>query len=739
MAVWAWLCLVCLASVSIPLHAQAERLHVTGDMPARADALPRAEFDAMVAEATELADKRPSDEIVPLPDVWRTLTRDKLAAMLLMPDFGQIPKWPRAMLTDQAATWDLLDFTRPSDAAVLWNRLWPPGDDPRPNHGGTLYVPDPTWSPTSVAMLAVFSCLPSSIWSAQEDPQVWARRKNLGWRWGDMQTWDGMRQCLPRNIEYWQSKTAANVMVERVAAILTRKFSDEVLNDGCSRSGPDDCLVLLQALYGLDHGNAKLPDLLKRVEPSFGLDSAADILTTAASNDPSVLDGQRAIVLRRSSFLTLKLLVLLQHPHAWPQGEFKRTVRQAMETTLVATRLRGFHRFGTLLDGIEPDVANPWQWLEPAQEGIIATDMGRLGGEYAGRLGCDLARLGESPGSPSFWQGYVVENIRLGHGDCGAVRELRLSLLMAPDGAARRRSVSALLPIAAELTAKGELRERALDEVTESCKGYKPGTPDPFKLCAGVAARSTAAAAKKAAEPPVDPFRCESEVIAAAEQTLHVVGNDYRSVCRLDPSHRGRAIVALAYSPVDEEAGNPDSTDEPGDYDLDLAIFDVATGEVISHSHEAGAIPSDAIRFDSLTIDTGRYVLARGRRAFGIRTTHSAHCSICSYGTAELALYMPDGPQLSKVLETIVGEYQDNSTDPCPNGTSSRETTFSVGSGRSHGFADLVASTVTTFACNDEKNTPQRSKPEGTMTLHFDGHAYSIPGAPTPASGGKSS
>jgi hypothetical protein len=100
---------------------------------------------------------------------------------------------------------------------------------------------------------------------------------------------------------------------------------------------------------------------------------------------------------------------------------------------------------------------------------------------------------------------------------------------------------------------------------------------------------------------------------------------------------------------------------------------------------------------------------------------------------------MPDGPQLSKVLETVVGEYQDNSTDSCPNGTSSRETTFSVGSGRSHGFADLVASTVTTFACNDEKNTPQKSKPGGTMTLHFDGHAYSIPDAPTPASGGKSS
>jgi len=745
MAVWAWLCLVCLASVSIPVHAQAERLRVTGDMPARANALPRAEFDAIVAEATELADKRPGDEIVPLPDVWRTLTRDKLAAMLLMPAFGQIPKWPRTVLTDQAATWDLFDFTRPSDAAVLWNRLWPPGDNPQPNHGGALYEPDPTWSPTSVAMLAVFSCLPSSIWSSQGDPQVWAIRKNLPWRWGEQQSsggmpWDGIRQCLPDNVTYWRSKTAANAMVEQVAAILTRKFSDQVLDDGCSRSGPDDCLVLLQALYGLDHDNARLPDLLKRIEPSFGLDRAVDIPTTGTSSDPSALDGQRTTVLRRWSFLRLKLPVLLQHPHAWPPGELRRTVRQVMETTLVATRLRSFHRVDALLGGIDLDSANLWQKLEPAQKGTIADDMGKLGGEYAGRLGCGLAKLDESPGSPSFWQGYVVENIRLGHGDCGAIRELRLSLLMAPDATTRKRSVAVLQPIAAELTAKGEFRERALDEVTESCKGYKTDTRDPFKLCAGVAARSAAiAAAKKAAQPPVDPFKCGSEVIAAAEQAVHVVGNDYLGACRLDPSNRGRAIVAITYSPVDEKAGNPGSTDEPGDYDLDLAIFDVATGEVISHSHEAGAIPSDAIRFDSLTIDTGRYVLAHGRRAFGIRTTHSAHCSGCSYGTAELALYMPAGPQLSKVLETVVGEYQDNSTDSCPNGTSSRETTFSVGSGRSHGFADLVASTVTTFACNDEKNPPQKSKPEGTMTLHFDGHAYSIPEVPKPASGGKSS
>lgn len=708
-------------------------------MPARAGALPRAEFDAIVAEATELADKRPREEIIPLPEVWRTLTRDKLAAMLVMPAFGEIPKDPRGVLTDQAATWDLLDFTRPSDAAALWNRLWPPGDDPRPNHGGNLYVPDPTWSPTAVAMLTMFSCLPSSIWSAPEDPQVWARRKNLGWRWGDLQTWDGMRQCLPRNVSYWPSKAAASAMVEQVATILTRKFSDAVLNDGCSRSGPDDCLVLLQALYGLDHDNARLPELLKHVEPSFGLDHVVNIPTTAASNDPSALDGQRTVVLRLSSFLTLKLPVLLQHPHAWPPGEFERTARQVMETTLAAARLHGFHRFDTLLGDSELDFANPWQWLEPAKEEIIAADMRTLGAKYAGRLGCDLASLDKSPGSPSFWQGYVVENMRLGHGDCGAIRELRLPLLMAPDAAARKRSATALHPIAAELTAKGAFRERALDEVTESCKGYKPGTPDTFKLCTGVAARSAAiAAAKKAAKPLVDPLECGSEVVAAAEQALHVVGDDFLSTCRLDPSDRERAIVALTYSSVDEKAGSPGSTDEPSAYDLELAIFDVATGKVMSYRHEHAAISSDGMRFNSLTIDTGHYVLDRGKRAFAIRITHSTQCSGCYYGTAELALYIPDGSQLSKILEFDVGEYQAAPTDPCPDGTSDRETTFSVGSGRSHGFADLVASTVTTFTCNDEKNTPQKSKPEGTMTLHFDGHAYSIPEAPASVSTGKS-
>jgi hypothetical protein len=695
-------------------------------MAARENALPRAEFDAIVAEATELADKQPRPEIVPLPASWRTLTRDKLAAMLLMPAFGQIPKGPRGLLTDQAATWDMFDFTRPSDAAVLWNRLWPPGDNLQPNHGGSLYEPDPTWSPTSVAMLAVFSCFPSVVWSAPDDPQAWARKMNLGWQWGNyQQTWDGMRLCLPDSTRYWESKAAASVVVKQVAAVLTRKFSDELISDGCSRSGSDDCLVLLQALYGLDNKNAQLPDLLKRIEPSFEWDKPAEITAIDANADRALFDAQRTAVVRQLSFLALKLPVLLKHPGAWPSGELGRTARQVMNTTLAATRLRGFHRFDAMFNQIGVDFINPWQWLEPTQESSIAADMRKLGTDYAAQVGCELARLDEGQSSPSFWQGYIVENIRLGHGYCDSMQGLWLSSLTTSDRATRERSIAALQPIAAELTTEGAFRQLALDGAAAGCKGRKSGAPDPFNLCAGVAARAAAEAARQS---PVDPFECGSDVVAAAEEALNVTGREvFLRACRLHPSHKGYAIVALTYPPVSEKTDNASSANGPSAYDLELAVFDLVEGNVVSHAYQSAAIPTDAIRFDSLTIDTGRYILAPGKRAFGIRTTHSAHCYGCIYEAEELDLYLPDGQRLSKILGTVVTESSADPHDQCPDGSSTRRTTLSVGGGQNHGLADLLLSTANTFSCNDEDTQSEQPGSASTLVLHFDGHTYPMP------------
>ena len=65
-----------------------------------------------------------------------------------------------------------------------------------------------------------------------------------------------MRGCLPEiasDSVHWTPS-----LIAQVTAILARKFSDELRVDGCTRHGPDSCLVIFQALYGLD------PDLLEQ-------------------------------------------------------------------------------------------------------------------------------------------------------------------------------------------------------------------------------------------------------------------------------------------------------------------------------------------------------------------------------------------------------------------------------------------------------------------------------------------
>lgn len=222
-----------------------------------------------------------------------------------------------------------------------------------------------------------------------------------------------------------------------------------------------------------------------------------------------------------------------------------------------------------------------------------------------------------------------------------------------------------------------------------------------------------------------DSLECGSDVLDAAEHALHFEGREqFLRTCRLDPSANHRAIVAFTF-PTIAKVTSGQATPDTDAYDLDIAIFDIATGSIVSNALEVASIPSDAIHFDDLRIDTGRYILAEGRRAFGIRTVHSPHCYGCFSRTEELALYLPNGQRISKVLATQVGEDRIEPSKRCPDGVNSNRTSLAVSSGKSHGMADVLLSTMTTFYCNDEQSKPAKSTK--VLTLHFDGQVYPMP------------
>jgi hypothetical protein len=161
---------------------------------------------------------------------------------------------------------------------------------------------------------------------------------------------------------------------------------------------------------------------------------------------------------------------------------------------------------------------------------------------------------------------------------------------------------------------------------------------------------------------------------------------------------------------------------------LEIVIMNLADGAVVSHRHEPGVISSDAIQFDGLSIDTGRYVLAPGKRAFGIRTTHSAHCYQCAYSDSDLSLYMLNGTRIDPILQVRVGETRNESTPECPDAIIESTTAIDVGPGMSHGVADLILTTTLKTSANGE-DTPATCMSVDTKTIRarFEGKSYRLP------------
>lgn len=736
-----WLAIVLLLSTSPSAWADAQIEKFSGDTPMRADALGTSEFDAIVAEAQSVAQAPRSTSVVPLPAHWKTLDAGKLVAMMRMPAFVEIPESTRGVLLDQAATWDLLEFRRPSDAAVLWERLWPraAGADPKkaPNGSdGIGYLPDPTWSTTARAMSTIFACFPGVAWSGAEDPAVFALRNPDAWQWRNDAGWDGFRRCVPQGA-FFDDTRPDKAGTQALLELLRTKFRAELIEDRCSRPGPDSCLLLFQALFSLDQSDPELPRVLKGMAPSFHLDQAIGLPATSEA-----LDAAETEVLRRMVFLTLKLPVLLRYPGAWPVGERERTFVQATELTVLFARLE--QRNTARHQMFDRYYSSPWQWVDATQDASLADTQRRLGVDAARKDACALGTLPADEGIPFFWQGYALENIRLGHGDCERFDDLRLAHEYQA-ATKSHASMDLFQSIAATLMQPGPLHDRALDAMKETCATQRHATTrDPWQLCASVKARDAERAAierqriaaERASQPPVDPLACEDGTIARAADALGFgAGADFWSewnaACRLDPSNAGHAIVALTYHPGEEQTGEArDDTDTDYLRDLDIVVLDLAHDAVLAHRHEAGAIPSDAIRFEGLSIDTGRYVLAPGKRAFGVRTSHSAHCYQCAYGDSDLALYLREGKRIQPLLQVRVGETRNAETPACPDAITESATEIDVGPGMQHGLADLSLRTTINTSANGE-DAPVSCEPPQTETVRarFDGHAYQLPPA----------
>lgn len=280
-------------------------------------------------------------------------------------------------------------------------------------------------------------------------------------------------------------------------------------------------------------------------------------------------------------------------------------------------------------------------------------------------------------------------------------------------------------------------------EATQSCRPVLGGTQ--FILSHGDTPVKTLALFYPAPTDMKTPS-CQAELPMLALLTARDLGYPMRrhnqfSSCKAWPDDTRNSIVALSYLQSSETDTGQDSRsqynkygneDGMGDYDLDVLIVNSTTRKPLARLLQKAAIASDAWRFNGLAIDTARYRLAPGIRAFGVRATHSSSSRANPAGTTELNLYVHKNGRLQMVLAGLItsstrGEWDTN----CTGEFSQTESTIEVGKTTSHGYADLLVRTTTTGsqqrAENDDCVETTLAPVVTQDTLRYDGNAYVIP------------
>jgi hypothetical protein len=188
----------------------------------------------------------------------------------------------------------------------------------------------------------------------------------------------------------------------------------------------------------------------------------------------------------------------------------------------------------------------------------------------------------------------------------------------------------------------------------------------------------------------------------------------YFANCKIWPADPGKTIVALAYFQAGSNFSSPPEEGE-GLYDLDVLIISTASGDILQRLFQKGALVSDAIALKTLTIDTGRYVLAPNVLAFGVRAmSGNPHVDL-----ETLHLYTIRNIELKSVLAGLVTYSLFGEPQGLDGLSRSSETkrTLSVAKTSNQGLANLVV----------QEKENDATKSSRRYVLRFDGQQYLLP------------
>lgn len=196
------------------------------------------------------------------------------------------------------------------------------------------------------------------------------------------------------------------------------------------------------------------------------------------------------------------------------------------------------------------------------------------------------------------------------------------------------------------------------------------------------------------------------------------------AVCKVNPGDASQVLAAL---PIVEKAEEDAAT-----YGLHVLVADAASGKILAHQYQSAAIEADAVRFSGLRLDTARYQIANGLRAFGVRLNQEGSSRVNPYAEETLSLYLYDGKQLREVMSKMVVQRSNGEWDgSCAGDFTDVKRTLAIGKPGKEGFASLQVSEKTTDSRNvvkgDDCDEVEDLSVTATFALEYSGGKYAVP------------
>lgn len=147
------------------------------------------------------------------------------------------------------------------------------------------------------------------------------------------------------------------------------------------------------------------------------------------------------------------------------------------------------------------------------------------------------------------------------------------------------------------------------------------------------------------------------------------------------PHDATRAI--LVFSPPSVSRRNS----EVHNFDVIILIVNVSNSKILNKYIEKNAIKSDALGYQTISVDTANYMVTPNNRAFGIRVSHRAGNN---YSEDALSLYSERNAKIIKLLSGLIVNYsRSDINQDCDATYTDSASTLVINPVKSRGFYNL--------------------------------------------------